>query len=216
MERLIKPIDYAQKLGISRQAIYAKIKRGIFKAKSVDGKLYIVIEEKEQGLNTAQNESMESGNKQDAILSHRDSFAKEDIGTLMMAKDETIAILKDTIKDLKEGNRQMVATLQSEIDLLKEAFHEMRTLYLSQIGRLDHPKEYFAQRTIDAKIIDGEERDWVLLKDFYKKYQIVKPKKQEKLLKRLKKAYKKSDPRILMSDGEMKLDSSSLYEDILG
>jgi len=210
VERLIKPIDYAQKLGISRQAIYAKIKRGIFKAKSVDGKLYIVMEDEEPKVKTAHNEEMASDTKNDTI-----SSPKEDISTLLMAKDETIAILKDAIKDLKEGNRQMTTTLQSEIDLLKEAFHEMRTLYLSQIGRLDQPKEYFAQQAIDAKIVDGEERDWLLLEDFCKKYQIVKPKKQEKLLKRLKKAYKKSDPRILMSDEGMKLDSCALYEDIL-
>ena len=44
MEKLMKPAEYAKELGISRQAVYAKIKRGILTAKNVDGKLYIVID----------------------------------------------------------------------------------------------------------------------------------------------------------------------------
>ena len=44
MEKLMKPAEYAQKLGISRQAVYAKIKRGILTAKNVEGKLYIVVD----------------------------------------------------------------------------------------------------------------------------------------------------------------------------
>ena len=48
MEKLMKPAEYAQELGISRQAVYAKIKRGILKAKNVEGKLYIVIDKIEK------------------------------------------------------------------------------------------------------------------------------------------------------------------------
>jgi predicted DNA-binding protein YlxM (UPF0122 family) len=44
MEKLMKPAEYAQELGISRQAVYAKIKRGILRAKNVEGKLYIVVD----------------------------------------------------------------------------------------------------------------------------------------------------------------------------
>ena len=44
MEKLMKPAEYAQELGISRQAVYAKIKRGILTAKNVEGKLYIVVD----------------------------------------------------------------------------------------------------------------------------------------------------------------------------
>ena len=40
----MKPVEYAQELGISRQAVYAKIKRGILRAKNVEGKLYIVVD----------------------------------------------------------------------------------------------------------------------------------------------------------------------------
>ncbi len=44
MEKLMKPAEYAQEMGISRQAVYAKIKRGILIAKNVEGKLYIVVD----------------------------------------------------------------------------------------------------------------------------------------------------------------------------
>ena len=48
MEKLIKPVEYARQMGISRQAVYAKIKRGILQSKSVDGKLYIVLDDNGQ------------------------------------------------------------------------------------------------------------------------------------------------------------------------
>jgi len=48
MEKLMKPVEYARELGISRQAVYAKIKRGILTAKNVDGKLYIVVDTDEK------------------------------------------------------------------------------------------------------------------------------------------------------------------------
>ena len=55
MEKLMKPAEYAKELGISRQAVYAKIKRGILTAKDVEGKLYIVVDsDSEQKTSKAQ------------------------------------------------------------------------------------------------------------------------------------------------------------------
>ena len=45
MSKLIKPIEYAVEQGISRQAVYAKIKKGTLNSKTVDGKMYIVVDE---------------------------------------------------------------------------------------------------------------------------------------------------------------------------
>lgn len=45
MSRLVKPIEYAKEQGISRQAVYAKIKKGLLPSKTVEGKIYIVLEE---------------------------------------------------------------------------------------------------------------------------------------------------------------------------
>jgi len=43
METLMKPAEYARKLRISRQAVYAKVKKGILASKEVERKLYIVV-----------------------------------------------------------------------------------------------------------------------------------------------------------------------------
>jgi len=120
MKNLIKPVDYAAKMGISRQAVYAKIKKGILPSRNVGGKIYIVLEEEP----LVKDEGAESG------------YESQSAEKLLGAKDETIAILKETIRDLKETNRMITTTLRSEVELLKEAFGEMKTLYAAQIEHI--------------------------------------------------------------------------------
>lgn len=120
MENLIKPVDYAAKMGISRQAVYAKIKKGILPSRNVGGKIYIVLEEEPQSPEADNHSGAESHNA----------------GKLLEAKDETIAVLKETIRDLKETNQMITTTLRSEVELLKEAFGEMKTLYAAQIEHI--------------------------------------------------------------------------------
>ncbi len=120
MENLIKPVDYAAKMGISRQAVYAKIKKGLLPSRNVGGKIYIVLEEEEA--------KREGGNEP--------SLESQSAEKLLEAKDETIAVLKETIRDLKETNRMITTTLRSEVELLKEAFGEMKTLYAAQIEHI--------------------------------------------------------------------------------
>ena len=62
--------------------------------------------------------------------SHEEDINPGEYQRLLAAKDETIAVLKGTVEDLKESNRQMSSTLKGEIDLLKSAFSEMRSLYM--------------------------------------------------------------------------------------
>lgn len=111
MEKLLKPSEYAKRLGISRQAVYAKIKKGLLPTKQVDGKLYVV--------------SKEVNDK-----TKRSDATQED---LLAAKEETIRILKQTIEDLKASNKEIATTLRGEIELLKEAFNEMRRLYSERL-----------------------------------------------------------------------------------
>ena len=212
MEKLMKPAEYAKELGISRQAVYAKIKRGILTAKSVDGKLYIVVD-----TDTAVNEAEEapaaqkSATKEAATPKRPASASKtKEYEALLAAKDETIAVLKGTVKDLKKSNKQIATTLRGEIDLLKEAFHEMRTLYMHQI-------EY---QSSEPEAIDVEsethEPVWGGVKKFFKSVGISRHKQQEKLLKRLKKAWKSGDARIRKIDGKFKVDLSENYDDLIG
>ena len=121
MSKLIKPSEYAKQSGISRQAVYAKIKKGLLKAKKVDGQIFIELDK---------SVNIQSRDGSDMVApkqAHKD---------LISAKDETIKVLKETIDDLKETNRLIVGTLKSEVDLLKEAFGEMQQLYRTQIENL--------------------------------------------------------------------------------
>jgi len=216
MEKLMKPAEYAKELGISRQAVYAKIKRGILAAKSVEGKLYIVVD------NTTQNDTSKPIQvpTQKPTTSQTTSAStpgpqqdQKDYKALLKAKDETISVLKGTVKDLKKSNKQISTTLRSEIDLLKEAFHEMRTLY---VHRLEQKKPQDAIDVVsEPDTVEVEDECWISVKKFFKQADIIKEKQQEKVLKSLKKAYKKGDARLMKEDGKLKLNANKIYEDIL-
>jgi len=220
MEKLIKPVEYAQELGISRQAVYAKIKRGILQSKNVDGKLYIVVETKQESSGDELSPGSDRSEKKRGKAIER--RGQVDYDTLLHAKDETIGVLKETIKDLKESNQQMSTTLRGEIDLLKEAFHEMRTLYVSQIEHIRQPKSvtFVNEKPIEISTLkqDGKKnlkREWISLKKFFKKQAISKRKKQENIIRKLKKAHKKGDTRIQNKNGEIRLMKNERFRDIL-
>ena len=213
MEKLMKPAEYAKELGISRQAVYAKIKRGILTAKNVDGKLYIVVDKED----LKEKNTITQGSKRTTVSKSAASKPEKthtDYKALLEAKDETIAVLKDTVKDLKESNKQISTTLRSEIDLLKEAFHEMRTLYVHQLGHNEN------NETIDVEEDDSHEESiveeaWIGIKKFFKQMGITKAKQQEKITKILKKAYKKGDKRLLKKKGKIKVNTAADYKDLI-
>ncbi len=216
MEKLMKPAEYAKELGISRQAVYAKIKRGILTAKSVEGKLYIIVD------NTTQENTSKSTPepKQQPMTSQSTSTVtpsiqrdQTDYKALLKAKDETISVLKGTVKDLKKSNKQISTTLRSEIDLLKEAFHEMRTLYVHRLEQ-KQPQESIEVIT-EEESVEVVEEHWISVKKFFKQHKLTKEKQKEKVLKSLKKAYKKGDERLVKEDGKLKLNANKRYKDIL-
>ena len=218
MEKLMKPAEYAQELGISRQAVYAKIKRGILKAKNVEGKLYIVVDktEQEQPKTTVKATAPKPKSTTPAPKS-----VEKDYKSLLAAKDETISVLKGTVKDLKKSNKQISTTLKGEIDLLKEAFHEMRSLYVMQLEQKtpEHPEVIEVEEELEVEETVPEETvlegHWIGLKKFFKIHKIVKEKQQEKIIKRLGKAFKKDDARLANVEGKLKLDADANYKDIL-
>ena len=200
----MKPAEYAKELGISRQAVYAKIKRGILTSKNVEGKLYIVVD------NTKENETIqrkEDNLTKSKVTTSTKTEEHKDYKSLLEAKDETIKVLKGTVKDLKKSNKQISTTLRGEIDLLKDAFFEMRTLYAQQ---LEYKK---TEETID--VVSEEITTWIGVKKFLKKHNVHKEKQQNKLTKRLKKAFKNGDMRLTKIEGKLKLDAHQTYEDIL-
>jgi len=216
MEKLMKPAEYAHELGISRQAVYAKIKRGVLKSKNVEGKLYIVIDSSAE----EHEEKSTSATSPSRATTKTITASPKDYKALLQAKDETISVLKETVVDLKESNKQISTTLRGEIDLLKDAFHEMRTLYTHQLEQKSNEafsntfEETKEEETIDI-FTQEEEPRWIGVKKFFKFYEIEKEKKQAKLIKRMKKAYKKGDERFMMTEEKLKINKNKNYEDIL-
>jgi len=211
MEKLMKPAEYAQELGISRQAVYAKIKRGILQAKNVEGKLYIVVDKAQEGVSTKTTTTTPAKPK---VVNKTTKTDTKDYKSLLEAKDETISVLKGTVKDLKKSNKQISTTLKGEIDLLKEAFHEMRSLYVLQIEQKSATVDEVIEVVEEVEVQD-ESGNWIGLKKFFKLHKITKEKYQEKIVKRLSKAFKKDDARLTNMNGKLKLNAEAEYKDIL-
>lgn len=214
MEKLMKPTEYAQKLGISRQAVYAKIKRGILTAKNVEGKLYIVLD-KETETKDQENVSKEEKVVKKTTHTPVQKQDNTDYKALLKAKDETISVLKGTVKDLKKTNKQITSTLKGEIDLLKEAFYEMRTLYVHQLEQKKSQQIDEAIDIVTDEVLPEEDENWIGVKKFFKAHKIKKEKVQDKIMKRVKKAYKLGDERIMKVENKLKFNAHKSYEDLL-
>ncbi len=231
MQQLVKPSEYAQMHGLSRQSVYAKIKRGTLPSRKIDGRYYVIVAD------NIEPEVDKTGNEES--IEHVSLI--DEYREILKAKDETIAVLKASIEDLKEANAQITKTLQEEINLLKQAFHEMRTIYQSG-HHLPHSVEAKEGEEPHIEIEPDEEREkpkiepeteknsgkkgkkrketkenedcWIPLGDLIqrKKYNYNKAKQ---VVKRFKKAYKKGDKRIKKQNGIYFISCYDFYEDIL-
>ena len=213
----MKPAEYAKELGISRQAVYAKIKRGILTAKNVEGKLYIVIDSStdETTVETTPTETV-AQTKSTPVSQATPKADNRDYKALLEAKDETISVLKGTVKDLKKSNKQISTTLKGEIDLLKDAFHEMRSLYVLQLEQKKIPEQEDAIDVVsEEEHVEAEVERWVGVKKFFKQHGVSKEKQQEKVLKRLTKAYKSGDERLMRVEDKLKMNKNKSYKDII-
>jgi len=208
MSKLIKPIEYAEKKGISRQAVYAKIKKGTLPSKTVDGKIYIVVDEVEPSKTNHKEE-------QEKVAPHL-----VDVKELLISKDQTISVLQESISDLKHTNTEINTTLRGEIELLKQVFSEMRNLYVKQVDYMviDKQKELEKQSApIEAIALKESEEDecWITLEEFFERCKIDKEKRKAKVVKRLRKAFMKNDERIKMENDTIYVSCYHFYEDIL-
>jgi len=210
MSKLIKPIEYATSQGISRQAVYAKIKKGTLDSKTVDGKMYIVVDEVE----TKEEKKKELEEEIPAHLVN--------VKELLTSKDQTISVLKESISDLKHTNTEINTTLRGEIELLKQVFTEMRNLYVKQVDYMvvDKQKELAQEPTspieaISLKGQDNNEECWITLDEFFERCDITKEKRKAKVLKRLRKAFMKNDERIKMEEDMIYVSCYHFYEDVL-
>jgi len=210
MSKLIKPIEYAAEQGISRQAVYAKIKKGTLNSKTVDGKMYIVVDDVE-------SQKEEKHRVEEEVIAPHLVNVKE----LLSSKDQTISVLQESISDLKHTNTEINTTLRGEIELLKQVFTEMRNLYVKQVDYMvvDKQKELEKQsapiEALSLKESSEEEECWITLEAFFERCKISKEKRKIKIVKRLRKAFMKNDERIKMEEDTIYLSCYHFYEDIL-
>ena len=210
MSKLVKPIEYATEQGISRQAVYAKIKKGTLNSKTVDGKMYIVVDEVEK-----REEKVETLTEE-VIAPHL-----VNVKELLSSKDQTISILQESISDLKHTNTEINTTLRGEIELLKQVFTEMRNLYVKQVDYMvvDKQKELEKQsapiEALSLRERSDEDDCWITLDEFFQRCKITKEKRKIKIVKRLRKAFMKNDERIKMEEDTIYLSCYHYYEDIL-
>jgi len=198
MSKLIKPSEYAKQSGVSRQAVYAKIKKGLLKAKKVDGQIFIELDS--------------SVNIQSRVADQNQSTQKEIQRDLLAAKDETIKILKETINDLKETNNLIVGTLKSEVDLLKEAFGEMQQLYRTQINHLQINEAPKLGKKNSIDVID--EKNYIEVKELAKSLNLDKG-ERKKFKRAAKELQESGDFRFIEIEDEIYALKSASYDDFL-
>ncbi len=191
MSRLIKPSEYAKQSGISRQAVYAKIKKGLLKSKKVEGQIFIELDSSID-INSKKDDSLSSNNKD-----------------LLAAKDETIKILKDTIEDLKATNNLIIGTLKGEVDLLKEAFGEMQQLYRTQIEHLQIKQTPKLERN---SVVD--EKNYISIRELAKVLNLDKA-DRKKFKKAASKLQESGDFRFTVIEDELYALKNADYSDFM-
>jgi len=238
MQKLLKPSEYAQMHGLSRQSVYAKIKRGTLPSKKIDGRYYVIVTSESDPDVDIPEEKEEGKIEQITLI--------DEYKEIIRAKDETIEVLKASIQDLKEANAQITQTLQEEIMLLKQAFHEMKTLYQNhaqlthtppketeeecstihlepesepEVEEVKPPKEKKCDKTSKKsqqtkESASHEEDCWIPLGDLIQRQQ-YNYNKAKQVVKRFKKAYKRGDKRIKKENGIYFISCYDFYEDIL-
>ena len=138
MKKLVSSSQAAQILGLSLQGVHYRIKKGQLESIKKDGKIFVYVDSKatvNSNLNIANQNYIQNDDK------------------LIEAKDDQIELLKKTIKFLKKQKDSEIIRLekqqekimnvfQSEVDLLKSAFNEMKTIY-----KVSHKSEPIVNNT---------------------------------------------------------------------
>ena len=173
--------QYADKMGVSKQSVYGKIKRGTLNTFKRDGTTYITIDEQE----------IEQHIKQDT-----NNLLNDD---LMALKDQTIDILKgqlikyeNMIDKLENENRELRNNLLSGQDDFKRFTFEFMEHYKQSIEYKEHQSENDIKEHYEAEIVeenlDRNERKQELQKKYQKKG-LSKKKIKAKIAKKLHQEY---------------------------
>ena len=184
MKKLVSSSEAAQTLGLSLQGIHYRIKKGQLESIKKDGKIFVYIDSKQ--INTISN----SASIPDQVNNYKHLEEK-----ILSSKDEQIELLKKTIKFMKrqhiseierldKNQTQVLKVFQSEVDLLKSAFNEMRNIY-----QVEH-KEIQKKETKTKTSYSPKEIELIDIKDFFlfmKKYKKTAGQIKSIILERVKK-----------------------------
>ena len=152
MKTLVSSSEAAEILGLSLQGVHYRIKKGQLESVKQDGKTFVYVDK------TA---SKPVTNKKSTTIVNNPN---EDIEN---SKDQQINLLKKTIKFMKKqytneierlekNQTKILNVFQSEVDLLKSAFQEMKSIY-----QIDHkPKE-------NSTVEKSSDMEFMDIKDFF-------------------------------------------------
>ena len=160
MKKLVSSSEAAQLLGLSLQGIHYRIKKGQLESIKKDGKIFVYVDTSQAKIQQSSSSPTQTTNNYKQL---------ED--KIIESKDEQIHLLKKTIKFMKnqytseierldKNQTQVLKVFQSEVDLLKSAFNEMRNIY-----RIDHQENTTTH--VKQKVSNSTEMEFLNIKEFF-------------------------------------------------
>jgi Zn/Cd-binding protein ZinT len=160
LKKLVSSNEAAQILGLSLQGIHYRIKKGQLESIKRDGKIFVYVDNSHTKV---QSTSTVVQNKTINDYKHLED-------KILQSKDEQIHLLKKTIKFMKnqytseidrldKNQTQVLQVFQSEVDLLKSAFNEMRNIY-----KIDHTEN---SQQVKKEIPRDVKMEFLDIKEFF-------------------------------------------------
>lgn len=161
MKKLVSSNEAAQILGLSLQGIHYRIKKGQLESMKKDGKIFVYIDSTQAKVHQQSS----------PIQTQTPNDYKHLEDRILESKDEQIHLLKKTIKFMKnqytseidrldKNQTQVLKVFQSEVDLLKSAFNEMRNIY-----KIDHQES--TTNHINQEVSNSVEMEFLDIKEFF-------------------------------------------------
>lgn len=178
MQRL-SVADAAEKLGISKEAIYNRIRRQTIQSEEVDGVRYVLIE-KDDSKNISQAKPQKQNkNDKDFI-----DYLKNEIEYLRLK----MKALQDDKEKLFREKEQILTSTKDEIKAIYNERDEKLKYFLSLLE-----KPLIAQtdkiEAIEIKTTPKEDKKWLSLKDFLDTLDLKKKDRKEAKKQIIEKAY---------------------------
>jgi len=172
LRRLVSSSEAAEILGLSLQGVHYRIKKGQLKSMKKDGKTYVYVEKEQvdefhnkehqatptQVNPTIQTQSSQTMSQNSQVPQDIPESQKKLYELVYKAKEDQIKDLKENLEAVKEqykteiyrldkNQKQILDVFQSEVDLLKSAFHEMKNVYqLEHKERMEDKKYQYDQK----------------------------------------------------------------------